>query len=100
MFMAGEKVSFVAFRGITMLAKKSPRGHPLSYEDLKAALDESLPYIGGEVMATIADSLIEQGIHTGIHTGILQKAREAVIEILEVRFEIAPASTIKIINDI
>ena len=80
----------------------------IRYEDLKAALDESLPHIGGEIVPTIADSLIEQGVQQGmqqgmqqgIHTGILQKAREAVIEILEVRFEIAPASTVKIINDI
>ncbi len=34
----------------------------ISYEDLKVAVDEALPYGGGEIMPTIADTLIERGV--------------------------------------
>jgi hypothetical protein len=37
----------------------APAGN-ISYEDLKAAVDEALPQRGGEIMLTIADTLIEQ----------------------------------------
>jgi hypothetical protein len=37
----------------------APTGN-ISYEDLKAAVDEALPQRGGEIMLTIADTLIEQ----------------------------------------
>ena len=43
---------------------------------------------------------VQKGIQTGIQTGTLQKAREDVVEILEVRFEIAPASIAMTINEI
>jgi len=33
----------------------------VTYEDLKDAVSKSLPYIGGETMQTVADSLREQG---------------------------------------
>ena len=76
----------------------------INYEDLKAAVDESLPHIGGEIMPTIADSLIEQGMQQGIQQGIQQgmvnKAREAVVDNLEVRFEVVPQSILKRLNDI
>lgn len=84
----------------------------INYEDIKAAVDESLPHIGGEIMPTIADSLIEQGVQQGVQQGmqkgmqqgmqqgILQNAREAVIDILEVRFEVVPQSILKRLNEI
>jgi len=40
------------------------------------------------------------GIKKGIQQGILQKAREDVVEILEVRFELVPGSIVKNINGI
>ena len=43
---------------------------------------------------------IKKGIEQGMQQGILQKAREAVIEILEVRFEVVPGSIVKTINGI
>jgi len=43
---------------------------------------------------------IKKGIQQGIQQGILQKAREDVIEILEVRFDIVSRSIIKAINEI
>ena len=63
-------------------------------------------------MPTIADSLIEQGVQQGVQQGmqkgmqqgmqqgILQNAREAVIDILEVRFEVVPQSILKRLNEI
>ncbi len=65
-------------------------------EDLKAAVDEALPHRGGEIIPTIADSLREEGMQQGI----LQSAREAVIDILDARFEVVPGSIVKTINGI
>ena len=50
--------------------------------------------------ASFVEEWIEEGVQKGIHTGTLQKAREDVVEILEVRFEIAPVSIAKTINEI
>ncbi|MDI6793493.1 MAG: hypothetical protein QME81_11615 [bacterium] len=73
----------------------------INYEDLKAAVDKAL---GGEIMPTIADSLIEQGMQQGmqqgLQQGILQNAREAVIDILDLRFEAVPQSIVKRLNEI
>jgi predicted transposase/invertase (TIGR01784 family) len=77
----------------------APTGN-ISYEDLKAAVDEALPQRGGEIMLTIADTLIEQGMQQGMQQGILQKAQEDVIDILEARFEGVPQSLVKTIHDI
>jgi len=65
-------------------------------EDMKAAVDEALSHRGGEIMPTIADSLRQEGIQQGIQ----QSAREAVIDILEVHFDVVPGSIDKTINGI
>lgn len=54
----------------------------ISYEELKRTVTEALPHIGGHIMPTIADVLREEGV--------VQNAREAVLEILEVRFGAVP----------
>ena len=56
-------------------------------------------YEEGEKMEYIT-SVERIGIKKGIQQGILQKAREAVIEILEIRFEVVPGSIVKTINRI
>lgn len=76
-----------------------PEGH-ISYDDLKAAVYQALPHQGGEILPTIAESLKEQGIQQGIQQGILQDAREALIDILEVRFEVIPPPMVKKLNGI
>lgn len=81
------------------ISNAAPEGN-ISYNDLKIAVEEALPDKGGEIMPTIADSLREQGIQQGIQQGMLQKARESVIDILELRFEIVPRSILKILNEI
>ncbi len=80
----------------------------VTYEGLKDAVSESLPCIGGEIMQTVADSLreqgiqqgIQQGMQEGIQQGIQQDAREAVIDIIEMRFKVVPESIVKALNDI
>lgn len=73
-------------------------------EDLKAAVDDALAHKGGGIMPTIADSLrqegIRQGMQQGIQQGIQQSAREAVIDNLEVRFEVVPESIVNRLNEI
>lgn len=72
----------------------------INREDLKAAVDEALSHRGGEIMPTIADSLRQEGIQEGMQRGILQSAREAVIDNLEVRFEVVPESIVNRLNEI
>ncbi|MBW1759053.1 MAG: hypothetical protein JRI88_01790 [Deltaproteobacteria bacterium] len=81
----------------------APEGH-ISYDDLKTAVNQALPHQGGEILPTIAESLkeqgMQQGIQQGMQQGILQDAREALIDILEVRFEVISPPMVKILNDI
>lgn len=42
----------------------------------------------------------DEGIQLGIETGILQKGREAVLEVLRIRFEEVPSSLEEAINQI
>lgn len=85
------------------IANAAPDGN-ISYDDLKTAVEETLPDQGGEIMPTIADALREQGkqegIQQGMQQGMLQKSRDDVIDILELRFEIVPRSILKVINEI
>ena len=48
-------------------------------EDVRRAVEEAFPITGGEIMPTLAEKWIEQGTQ--------QALREALIEILEDRFE-------------
>lgn len=41
---------------------------------------------------------IEEGIREGIQQGLLQSSRESIVEILEARFEIVPASISRTIS--
>ena len=50
--------------------------------------------------ASIVEEWLEEGVQKGIHQGVLQNAREAVIEILEVHFDVVPTSIVKIIKGI
>ena len=43
---------------------------------------------------------IKKGIQQGMQQGILQNAREAVIDILELRFDVVPESIINRLNEI
>jgi hypothetical protein len=62
----------------------------LSDEELKHAVEEAFPQIGGALMATIAEKWVEQGIERGVKRGILYEAREALLDILETRFATLP----------
>jgi len=92
---------------IRYLLNAAPKEH-LTYEDVKDAVERALSDRGGKIMPTIADSLIEEGkkqglqegVQQGIQQGSIQKAREAVIDSLEARFDIVPESVIKTIDEI
>jgi len=76
----------------------------LSYEDIRDAIERDLSDKRGEIMPSIADSLIEegkqQGLQQGMQQGIIQNAREDVIDCLEARFTSVPESMVKIIHEI
>jgi len=65
-------------------------------EDLRAAVDEALPHRGGEIMPTIADEWIKEGMQQGF----LQALREVLIEVLEDRFETVSQTLRKSLRDI
>jgi len=46
------------------------------------------------------DEGIQKGVQQGIQQGVQQDARDAVIDILEMRFKVVPKSIIKILNEI
>ena len=58
----------------------------ISYEELTRTVDDVFPHIGATIMSTMADILRQKGLEQGI----LRNAREAVLEILEVRFGTVP----------
>ncbi len=62
-------------------------------------LAEMHQYEEGKKMEYIT-SVERIGIKKGIQQGILQKAREDVVEILEVHFDVVPGSIVKTINGI
>ncbi|MEW5801735.1 MAG: hypothetical protein AB1847_06475 [bacterium] len=80
----------------------------VTYGNIKEAVESALSDEGGEIMPTIADSLIEegrkqgmqQGMQEGVQQGIIQNAREVVIDSLEARFDVIPESMKETINEI
>ncbi|MCP4689014.1 MAG: hypothetical protein GY859_13250 [Desulfobacterales bacterium] len=76
----------------------------IHFEDVMSVAKESLGERGGAIMHTIADSLIDkgkqQGMREGIQLGIIQKSREAIIEVLDIRFGLVTRSIIKTLNGI
>lgn len=50
--------------------------------------------------ANIVQEWIDEGIQQGIQRGIQQEAREAVIDILEMRFKVVPGPIVKTLNEI
>jgi len=56
-------------------------------EDVRCAVEEAFPIIGGDIMPTLAEKWIEQGMQQGMQQGLLQALRGALIEVLEERFE-------------
>ena len=73
-------------------------------EDLKHALSEVFKDKGDDVMATLAEQIIQEKkpiwIQKGIEQGIIQDAQEGIIDIIEARFDRVPKTLIKKINSI
>ena len=80
----------------TVLTYVSRGTDKVDEEDVRCAVEEAFPQIGGDIMPTLAEKWIKQGLQQGI----LQKSREAVIDILEVRFKVVPQSIVKTLNEI
>ena len=96
----------------TVLRYLSSGTDKVDKDDLRQAAEAALPEIGGKIMSTIAEQWVEegmhkglqqgiqQGIHQGMQQGVLKAAREAVIDILEVRFDVVPQSIIKAVMEV
>jgi len=88
----------------TVLTYVSRGTDKVDEEDVRCAVEEAFPQIGGDIMPTLAEKWIkqglQQGLQEGLQQGILQKSREAVIDILEVRFKVVPQSIVKTLNEI
>lgn len=69
-------------------------------EELESGFSEALRQYEEDIKMPYVTSIERRGIQQGIQRGILQKSREAVIEILEVRFESVPDSIAEIIKGI
>lgn len=81
----------------TVLSYPSSGTDKVDEEDMSRA-EGAFPFTGGEIMPTIAEKWIEQGVTEGIQQGILQMARGNIIEILEVRFDAVTKSVLKILK--
>ena len=69
-------------------------------EDVRCAVEEAFPQIGGDIMPTLAEKWIEQGLQQGLQQGFLQALRETLIEVLEDRFETVPQTLRNRLKDI
>ncbi len=76
----------------------------IHFEDIVSVAKESLGTKGVNIMHTIADSLMDkgkrQGIREGIQLGIIQKSREAILDVLDIRFGVVTRSIIRMLNEI
>ena len=88
----------------TVLVYLSKSTEKINKEGIKEALEKAFPSEGGKIMPTIAEEWIkegfEKGIQQGMLQGMLQTARDNVFEILEVRFEAVPQSSLKRLKEI
>ncbi len=84
----------------TVLRYVASGSDQIKEEDIESAVREVLREKGGDIMPTVAEKWIEQGMQQGMQQGVLQSAREAVIDILEARFEVVPEAIVNRLNEI
>jgi len=88
----------------TVLRYVSSAASQVSEKELHKAVEKAFPQTGGALMATIAEQWINQGIKQGMKRGmkqgISQAAREAVLDILQVRFETVPHYIAAAVNQV
>ncbi|MBF0523655.1 MAG: Rpn family recombination-promoting nuclease/putative transposase [Deltaproteobacteria bacterium] len=80
----------------------------LTKEEITVFLDRATSGRGGEIMPTVAEQFIEEGIQKGIQQGIQQgiqegtlvKAREDIVEGIEIRFGQIPSEVIESIDQL
>lgn len=84
----------------TVLRYVASGSDQIKEEDIESAVREVLREKGGDIMPTVAEKWIEQGMQQGMQQGVLQSAKEAVIDILEARFEVVPEAIVNRLNEI
>ncbi|MBF0552250.1 MAG: Rpn family recombination-promoting nuclease/putative transposase [Deltaproteobacteria bacterium] len=72
----------------------------LTKEEISAFLDRATSGKGGEIMPTVVEEYIQEGYQKGIHDGVLVKAREDIIEGIEIRFGQIPSEIIESIDQL
>ena len=71
----------------------------MTKEGLQRAVEAAFAGRGGAAMGkTLAEQWIEEGMQRGIQQGLLVDAREALVDILETRFEKVPRDMLEIIQ--
>lgn len=88
----------------TILRYAASGSDKIREEDIESAVREVLREKGGDIMPTVAEKWIEQGMRQGMQQGMqqgfLQALREALIEVLEDRFETVPRTLMKSLREI
>lgn len=72
----------------TVLTYVSRGTDKVDEEDVRRAVEEAFPVIGGEIMPTLAEKWIQQGIRQGIQQGIQQGVLEGLLEGIELGLEL------------
>ncbi|MBF0475517.1 MAG: Rpn family recombination-promoting nuclease/putative transposase [Deltaproteobacteria bacterium] len=72
----------------------------LTKKEITAFLDRATSGKGGEIMPTVAEQFIEEGIQKGIQQGVLIKAREDIVEGIEIRFGQVPNEITESISEL
>ncbi len=80
---------------IRYIINAAPEGN-VNYEDIESAVGKSFAEKGGEIMRTVADTLIDRGIKQGI----LKNAVEDIADILDIRFNSVPETITEKLNKI
>jgi len=74
----------------TVLHYLSKGTDKIKEEDLKHALKEVFKDKGDDIMPTLAEKWMQQGVEQGIVQGMIKKSQDAVIDVLATRFDSVP----------
>ncbi len=74
---------------IKYILNAAPEGN-INYEDVSSAVEQSFSEKGGDLMRTVADTLIEKGEERGVEKGVLKNFNEVIADILDIRFNSVP----------
>lgn len=72
----------------TVLYYVGKAGRHLTPEEMVTVVQQTLADEGNEIMQTVADYWIEQGIEQGIERGRIQNLQENILDLLAIRFDL------------